>query len=95
LEHIKEVIEEGRADAVSLASLLHYNFLKEFSLNDDFKDEGNIEFIKNRINSLKIKKISLYEIKKFLYDLNIECRYKMTERSNEEEGVGKSVCGDH
>jgi imidazole glycerol-phosphate synthase subunit HisF len=46
IEHVASVIREGRVDAVSVASLLHYNTVRKFKYNPkDFKEEGNVEFL--------------------------------------------------
>lgn len=74
LEHIKEVIKEGKADAVSLASMLHYNFINKNDNQGDFSSEGNIEFLKSGRGFSKIEPVSLPEIKTFLLERNINCR---------------------
>ena len=76
LEHIKEAIMQGNADAVAIASMLHYDFIK-FRKTPVFesKGEGNIEFLKmNRQNS-RINTTGLKEIKDFLISENINCRF--------------------
>ena len=75
LEHLKEVIAEGRADAVSLASMLHYDFIKKNFSEADFSGEGNIEFLKKGGHFSKIHPSSLREIKSYLSQEGIECRY--------------------
>ena len=49
VDHILDAIEKGCADAIALASCLHYATLNESSrvVNKDFDEEGNIEFLKN------------------------------------------------
>ena len=47
VEHVLEVIDQGRADAVAMASILHYNFIRQAdSLSQDYGAEGNLEFLK-------------------------------------------------
>lgn len=75
LNHIKEVIELGMADAVSLSSILHYNLIKKVTTGGDFAGEGNIEFMKNKDHLLKVEGASLFDIKKYLSETAIECRY--------------------
>lgn len=72
---ICDIITKGKADAVSIASMLHYNFIKHHKFDDDFSSEGNIEFLKSKKGFLKIQDITLPEIKKYLTQRNIECRY--------------------
>ncbi len=77
LEDIKEVIKEGRADAVSLASVLHYDFVKNHSGADNVsknKTEGNTEFLKSGRTSSKITTAGLPEIKSYLAKQGINCR---------------------
>jgi len=77
IQHIHEIIKEGLADAVSMASVLHYNSLKYFNYNDhDFKIEGNIEFLKKQTKLTKIQGASIGEIKKYLTDCGLECHYE-------------------
>lgn len=77
LEDLKEVIKEGKADAVSLASVLHYGFVRNhLNIGDlsENKTEGNIEFLKKGRTSAKIKTAELPEIKSYLLSQGINCR---------------------
>jgi len=76
MEHVKNVITEGRADAVSIASILHYAYIKSHIEDQkNFSGEGNTEFLKNNGISSKIQDTSIPEIKKYLTDYGIKCRY--------------------
>jgi len=75
-EHIYQAITVGKADAVSAASLLHYNYLKHHDVNDDFSSEGNIEFLKSKREFQIIEDASLFEIKKFIHNQRIGCRFQ-------------------
>lgn len=44
--HMIDVIKNGRADAVCAASIFHYDLLEHAVDVSQFKEEGNIEFIK-------------------------------------------------
>jgi cyclase len=49
ISHVAEVITAGKADAVSLASILHYNYIRHADHDQkDFVQEGNIEFLQGR-----------------------------------------------
>lgn len=74
---IKEVISNGKADAVSLCSVLHYDFIMNTSPLEeyDFDREGNVEYLKSNKCNSKINPSSISEIKKNLIDNNISCRY--------------------
>jgi cyclase len=73
--HIYDVITEGSADAVSIASILHYNFVKKNKVGDDFSIEGNIEHLKSARGFAPIKDASLPEIKEYLKQHSLGCRY--------------------
>lgn len=74
---IKSIIDTGKADAVSIASMLHYEFISKNEINGDYKKEGNIEFLKSGRGFSKINVATLPEIKKYLYHQNISCRYNL------------------
>lgn len=74
IEHIAGVIEEGKADAVAVASILHYDFIKNNRVEADAADEGNLEFLKSGKGFSKITPAGLDEIKGYLHRNNIKCR---------------------
>jgi cyclase len=75
-DHVRDVIVDGKADAVSLASCLHYDFIRSQVANaDDFVEEGNIEFLKTKRSFSKIQTASLPSIKSHLVDNDIDCRW--------------------
>jgi cyclase len=77
IAHIREVVEEGRADAVSLASVLHYNHLRHGAgSDDDFASEGNTEFLKRGGSFSRMQDASLADIKRALTEAGIECRFE-------------------
>jgi cyclase len=73
LEDIKQIISEGKADAVALASMVHYDFIKN-NLSQSDSSEGNTEFLKSRKTFSKIKTAGIKEIKNYLLNEKIECR---------------------
>jgi cyclase len=83
VEHVSEVISQGKADAVSIASVLHYNFIKNSRYEDgDFSVEGNVEFLQGRRGPREFSKIqdaTLAEVKRHLLQRGIECRYQDNE----------------
>lgn len=80
ISHIDEVITKGKADAVSLASVLHYHFIKQYRYDqNDFLEEGNIEFLRRGTGFSKIRDASLQEIKAHLVQRGITCRYEAAE----------------
>ena len=81
-EHVKRAILEGGANAVSIASILHYNFLDINRSVFSDSGEGNTEFLKSSSrNYKKIIPTDLQEIKKYLHMNNIACRYDLYEGS--------------
>ncbi|MFH1428691.1 MAG: imidazole glycerol phosphate synthase cyclase subunit [Candidatus Margulisiibacteriota bacterium] len=74
-EHICEVIEQGHADAVAVASILHYDFIKHHTTDDDYGEEGNIEYLKQNRSFSKISETNLLEVKSYLFSKDILCRY--------------------
>jgi cyclase len=75
LEHIRAVIEEGRADAVAVASMIHYDFIANRQSDMSSRTEGNITYLKSgRTNFSRIEPHSLSEIKESLAASGISCR---------------------
>lgn len=72
--HVLDVIKEGKADAVSVASMLHYNFIQNHYTEEDYSAEGNIEFLKNIRKYSKVKGSTIPDLKKYLVDNHIPCR---------------------
>lgn len=75
--HVAEAATKGKADAVCLASMLHYEFLEHNESADDFTEEGNIEYLKNRRGYQgysKVQPASLSKIKEHLLFNGISCR---------------------
>jgi len=75
LEHFKEVIEDGHADAVCAASMLHYNYAAKNKSVNEFSAEGNVTFINSGKTFGKIDKAEIQDIKKYLNENGIDCRY--------------------
>lgn len=74
ISHIKEVICEGNAHAVCLASMLHYRSVNEFpNVNRNILD-GNTSFIEKNTLSKSFKKNSIKNIKLDLISNGIETR---------------------
>ena len=82
LSHVRDVVAEGGADAVALASILHYNFIQHHVLSDDYSGEGNVEFLKNPQDSSRIQGATLAEIKEYCADNGISCRPAKLETEN-------------
>jgi len=74
IDHVYDVVVEGRADAVCLASLLHYKSIKSYQTQDDFSQEGNIEYLKTHRGFSKVQDATLADIKAHLLARGVECR---------------------
>ncbi len=92
ISHIYDAITEGKADAVSMASILHYNFIKQFDFKDDFSSEGNIEFLKRKTGLSKVQDATLVEIKEYLIQHGVKCRYSETEGASDRKEQSKGCC---
>lgn len=76
LEHLRQVLTEGRADACALASVLHYGLLGRMDAAPaaGAGAEGNTEYLRNRSRLSRIQETSLPEIKRHLAAAGIDCR---------------------
>lgn len=83
ISDVHDVIAQGRADAVCLASLLHYNALNHLRAeDDDYSQEGNIEFLRQRVRLSHIQDTSLPDIKAFLEARGVGCRWRQPAPAN-------------
>lgn len=76
---ILDVIVEGKADAVSAASVFHYGLVGYMAKNDEYEEEGNIEFLKGRLpikgqGRENIDPISIKKLKSYLLSNGVDCR---------------------
>nr|MBI3612721.1 imidazole glycerol phosphate synthase subunit HisF [Nitrospirota bacterium] len=74
LVHVHQAIHDGQADAVCLASLLHYRVLRTHGPEETQAGEGNTEYLKNQRGFSKIQDASLPEIKAYLAQQGVQCR---------------------
>ncbi len=82
-EHIRDVIFEGKADAVSLASILHYGHVKKMSYSaNSYPREGNTEFLRRGMGFLNFEDTTLTSIKGYLVRQGVDCRYPADEVAN-------------
>jgi cyclase len=75
--HVREMFAQGSADAVALASLLHYDALRSIDWRpEDFAGEGNIEFIKKSAAAgpSRIQATSIARIKAAVAEAGIDVR---------------------
>ncbi|MCL4528630.1 MAG: imidazole glycerol phosphate synthase cyclase subunit [Chloroflexi bacterium] len=73
---IYEAIVDGRADAVSIASILHYQCLEQVKADEkEFVTEGNIEFLRRGGTFSKLQPTSLPQIKGYVTSRGVACRH--------------------
>ncbi len=82
-EHVYDVIERGKADAICLASLFHYHAIKHSGVvaNTPF-EEGNIEYLKNQRGFSRIQETTLPDLKAYLLERGISCRNTVGESAH-------------
>lgn len=77
VDHVCDAVLEGRADAVSMASILHYNHVRHGATGEaDFSGEGNIEFLKHGRGFSITEDATISDIKRALVERGIDCRYE-------------------
>ncbi len=75
LQHFSEVVLDGKADAIAVASMIHYAYISGLQSNMDMRTEGNISFLQSgRTSFSKIEPHSILEIKEHLIKNKIDCR---------------------
>jgi len=77
--HVAEVISAGSADAVCLASMLHYNVVRRYGSDEGFS-EGNTDYLRKPRKVSKIQGMTLPEIKEYLIRQKIACRPPAAQR---------------
>lgn len=78
-EHVRSVVADGHADAVSMASILHYGCLGSCD-EEAFATEGNVEFLAGRRAPFgKIQPSDVADVKRYLTEQGVDCRYEPRE----------------
>ncbi|MES9994615.1 HisA/HisF-related TIM barrel protein [Desulfovibrio aminophilus] len=75
--HAVSVYRDGHADAVSMATVLHYpaaNLLAEQSFSHSYREEGNLEFLKSGKGFGKAEPCTIGDIKRAMSASGIPCR---------------------
>jgi len=79
LQDVEHVITAGHADAVTLASVLHYDRLKRFpGTVPNLTGEGNMEYLKSGKSFSKISPVNLCDLKSYLVARGINCRHSVS-----------------
>lgn len=78
VSHVLDVVAEGKADAICLSSMLHYNCLHHRQYEEGaFVQEGNVEFLQGRRGERvlsRMQDVTLPEIKAALIAGGLACR---------------------
>lgn len=80
VDHVVQVAKEAQADAVCVASILHYGLIEALDPRDDFSGEGNVEYLKSQRVFSKITPASIPEVKKAFVRSGIPCRVQEEEQ---------------
>ncbi|WP_397600380.1 imidazole glycerol phosphate synthase subunit HisF [Silvanigrella sp.] len=73
-QHIYDCFFEGKADAIAIASLIHYESASKLFSKYTTTSEGNIEYLKSNAIPQFITPASIPIIKEFLLNKSIQCR---------------------
>ena len=79
-EDINDVIRNGKADAVAVSSILHYEAIEKVVSMGDYSDEGNTEFLRKRIGASKFNACTIDDIKQSMLKDSIMCRHNISRR---------------
>ena len=74
IEHLHDIVVHGHADAVCLASMLHYHLVRQGRTGGDFSGEGNLEYLKTERTFSLIQGTPLPQVKRVLMDRGVPCR---------------------
>jgi imidazole glycerol-phosphate synthase subunit HisF len=75
LNHILDVVEKAKADAVALASMLHYQHVQNLIDKKAFQDEGNIHFLESGSKVAHLDCTTIENIKQHITKQGVPCRF--------------------
>lgn len=88
-KHVLDVIKDGKADAVAVASMFHYHYLKDLNDEKEYRktlmslrmgehmDSGNMDFIfegYGHVKDLFVRPTTISQVKKYLKSHGVEVR---------------------
>jgi cyclase len=78
-DHLAAAVQSVAADAVCASSIFHYHYVDEIISDKEYRDEGNIEFLRNTRGGLdfmrsRLTPLSIPAAKDFLRTRSISCR---------------------
>lgn len=74
MDHISGIFKSTEIDGVSLASIIHYDFVQKNDSHVDTKSEGNTEFLRQRRPFHNFEPTTIKEIKDHLSSNGVVCR---------------------
>lgn len=78
-ENVKELFKETEAQAVSIASMFHYDYISNGYDIGNHQGEGNIEFLNRKKSFHTFEECSLISLKDYLADNEISVRVETNE----------------
>lgn len=69
-----KIVREGHVDAISMASVLHYDYISKQENNDEFEKEGNTSFLKSGNLFGKITPSTIQDVKLAMLGAGIPVR---------------------
>lgn len=73
--HIVDVVRDGKADAVALASVLHFGLTSELAAEDSgFGSHGEFQILAEKRNYERVDNLSVSDVKEALVSEGVECR---------------------
>ena len=82
ISDVHEVLAEGRADAVCLASLLHYHAVRVSEPNWGELGEGNTDYLQSARGYSKVQPAALPDVKRYLVEHGVPCREVVSETAH-------------
>lgn len=73
-DDIEELLESEITDAVAVASVLHYDAIRNLISNQENSTEGNFDFLSSGRGFKKFDSFNLRDLKEYLHSKNIYCR---------------------
>lgn len=73
-EDVVKVVKQGQASAVSVASILHYEFLRNNTTSSATDAEGNVEFLNAKRKYHTFDSCTIQDIKKHMIASGVPCR---------------------
>lgn len=71
---ILNLLSQNDIDAISIASVLHYEAVEHLLFEQSQAGEGNFDFLNKSYNSTSVEKVNLADLKIKLKDKGIKCR---------------------